>query len=61
MSNMRTCLHDLPKLENAQQLSNNNGLIIALFSFVYFLVSIKKKLWPKLDCKYAAFSFIVSA
>ena len=34
-------LHDLTKLENAQQLSNNNGLIIALFSFVYFLVSME--------------------
>ena len=42
MSYKRMFLHDLTKLENAQQLSNNNGLIIALFfSFVYFLVSME--------------------
>ena len=41
MSNMRMFLHDLPKLENAQQLSNNNGLIIALFSLLHFLVSME--------------------
>ena len=34
-------LNDLTKLENEQQLSNNSGLIIALFSFVYFRVSME--------------------
>ena len=34
-------LNDLTKLENEQQLSNNSGLIIALFSFVYFHVSME--------------------
>ena len=36
MSYKRMFLNDLTKLENAQQLSNNNGLIIALFFFRLF-------------------------
>ena len=46
MSYKKTLLHYLPKLEkkkriNAQPLSKKNGLIIALFSFVYFLLSME--------------------